>query len=109
MNLEIEVDAVLSALRDEVCTTTKQNAAWDWAEDVCRRFVVDEAEQEWVDDGVTLRSYIASDMAYRLGEQYQDMAKDARRFKDPVDRADISLAKPAMIIAERLLEIAKNS
>jgi hypothetical protein len=102
--LESEARRAMATLRTEVCRNGAEREAWDWAEDVCLRYVVDEAAEELPELGRDIRGFIAADMAYRIGCQLQEMAEDAH----PIgDREEIAMARLALPVAKRLEALAK--
>lgn len=98
--------AMLAALGAETCRTAVEREAFDWAEDVALWFFLDEAQDEWRDSGETMRSFMARDLAYRLGTQLPEMAKDAHPDEAREQRA---LARAGERIAERLLALADQA
>ncbi len=99
--------ATLAALKAEIgVKTPAQVEAWDWSEDVAPQFVLDEGDEERIEAGKSLRAYMADDIAYRLGVQLQEMAKDLH----PDERREgMKIARAGDTLAARLRAIAGSS
>jgi len=97
----------LAALRAEIgVKAAAEVEAWDWAEDVALWFVLDEADDERMERGLTLREWFALDISERLGQQLQDMAKDLH----PDERREgMKVARAGAKLAERLWAIAPET
>jgi hypothetical protein len=105
-NLEAEARKALEALRAEIGVKGKQQLdAWDWAEDVSLRYVVDEVNEERLEKGHSLRGFFAADLAYRLGVQLQEISKDAHPSEE---KEVLATARAAKVLAKRLSAIAES-
>jgi hypothetical protein len=101
MTSDVSAKEILMKLRAEVCTTAKQREIFDWAADPAEDFAESEdAIDERAASGESLEAYIRDDMAYRLGEQLQDMAED-QRGQDQGPQA-LATARVAAVLAEKL-------
>ena len=101
---EAEVRSILSSLGRQCCKTAIDREAFDWAEDVALWFFLDEAADEWEAGSQTVEQFIASDLAYRLGTQLQEMSKDA----DPHEAKEArALSRAGARLADCLNKIAE--
>jgi hypothetical protein len=97
------IRAALAEMRGQCCINDAQRALWDWLADVSLAWMVDSAEDERQDAEMSLRRWLADDMAYRLTYQLPDLASDLKG--TPGHAAAVAALDEADDIVGRLLLI----